>query len=38
MLTRRPPAEGYAWLKYGDDGKEFEASLADVRLVAVLEG
>nr|WP_229507512.1 transcriptional repressor KorB C-terminal beta-barrel domain-containing protein [Massilia psychrophila] len=25
-------------MKYGDDGKEFEASLADVRLVAVLEG
>jgi len=38
MLTKRPPAEGYAWLKYEDDGREFEASLADVRLVALLEG
>lgn len=38
MLTKRPPAEGYAWLKYEDDGHEVEASLADVKLVAVLEG
>jgi ParB family chromosome partitioning protein len=38
ILTRRPPAEGYAWMKYEDDGAEFEASLADVKLVALLEG
>jgi ParB family chromosome partitioning protein len=38
MLTKRPPAEGYAWMKYEDDGQEFEASLADVKLLAVLEG
>lgn len=38
MLSKRPPAEGYAWLKYEDDGQEFEASLTDVKLVAVLEG
>lgn len=38
MLTKRPTAQGYAWLKYEDDGLEFEASLADVRLVALLEG
>jgi ParB family chromosome partitioning protein len=38
VLTKRPPAEGYAWLKYEDDGHEVEAALAGVQLVAVLEG
>lgn len=38
ILNRRPPAEGFAWLKYDDDGQEFEADLAQVRLVALLEG
>ncbi len=38
MLDRRPPAEGFAWLKYSDDGAEFEASLKSVTLVALLEG
>jgi ParB family chromosome partitioning protein len=38
ILTRRPPAEGYAWMKYEDDGAEVEASLSDVKLVALLEG
>lgn len=38
ILNRRPPADGFAWIKYEDDGHEFEAQLADVRLVAVLEG
>lgn len=38
ILTRRPPADGYAWMKYDDDGAEFEASLTDVKLVAVIEG
>lgn len=38
ILTRRPPAEGFAWLKYEDDGQEFEANLAKVQLVALLEG
>lgn len=38
ILTRRPSAEGYAWMKYEDDGAEFEASLANVKLVALLEG
>lgn len=38
MLSKRPSAEGYAWIKYEDDGQQFEASLTDVRLVAVLEG
>jgi len=38
ILSRRPPTEGFAWLKYDDDGHEFEANLAQVQLVAVLEG
>jgi len=38
MLDRRPSAEGVAWLKYEDDGDEFEAALGDVQLTAILEG
>jgi ParB family chromosome partitioning protein len=38
ILDRRPPAEGFAWLKYDDDGQEFEANLSTVTLVALLEG
>jgi ParB family chromosome partitioning protein len=38
ILDRRPPAEGFAWLKYDDDGQEFEANLSSVTLVALLEG
>lgn len=38
ILSRRAPTEGFAWLKYDDDGHEFEANLAQVQLVAVLEG
>lgn len=38
LLTRRPPADGFAWLKYDDDGHEFEANLSSVRLVALIEG
>jgi ParB family chromosome partitioning protein len=36
ILTRRPTAEGLAWLKYEDDGDEFEAKLTEVALVALL--
>lgn len=38
ILNRRPPAEGWAWLKYEDDGQEVKASLDAVQLVALLEG
>lgn len=38
MLERRPPAEGVAWLQYIDDGRELQASLQQVTLVALLEG
>lgn len=38
ILNKRPPAEGWAWLKYEDDGHEFEADLSSVQLVALLEG
>lgn len=37
ILNRRPPAEGWAWLKYEDDGQEFEANLSKVQLVALME-
>ena len=38
ILNRRPSAEGWAWLKYDDDGHEFEAKLNDTMLIAILEG
>lgn len=38
MFNRRPQNEGWAWLKYDDDGHEFEADLATVQLVALREG
>ena len=38
ILNKRPPAEGYAWLKYDDDGHEFEANLTEVTLIALMEG
>lgn len=37
LLNRRPSAQGLAWLKYDDDGTEFETTLDRVKLVAVLE-
>lgn len=37
-LSRRPPAEGFAWIKYDDDGQEIEVNLADVQILAVVEG
>ena len=38
ILNRRPPAEGWVWLKYEDDGQELPADLAQVRLVRLTEG
>ena len=38
ILNRRPPAAGWAWLRYEDDGMAFEADLAQVKLVALIEG
>jgi len=38
LVNRRPPTEGFAWLKYDDDGHELEADLTQVLLVAILEG
>jgi ParB family chromosome partitioning protein len=37
MLERRPPASGWAWLKYEQGGEEFEAALSTVRLTEILE-
>lgn len=30
--------EGYVWLKYEDDGQEFEVNFVDVKLVVFIEG
>lgn len=38
MLNRRPTREGLSWMKYDDDGSEFETELKDVRLISVIEG
>lgn len=38
LLNRRPSTEGFAWLKYDDDGHEFETDLGGVRLNAIIEG
>ena len=38
MLNRRPSADGWAWLKYEDDGEEFESDLGEVALMSIMEG
>ncbi len=38
LLDRRPSSHGMAWVKYEDDGDEFECDLSGVSLTAVLEG
>jgi ParB family chromosome partitioning protein len=38
ILNRRPSATGMAWLRYEDDGVEFESQLDQVQLVALVEG
>jgi ParB family chromosome partitioning protein len=35
-LTRRPPGEGIAWVRYDDDGRERKARLSEVQLVALV--
>lgn len=37
-LQRRPLAVGQGWLKYEDDGQEVECKLAELKLVALVEG
>ncbi|KAE9622545.1 ParB/RepB/Spo0J family partition protein [Aeromonas veronii] len=37
ITSRRPSADGWAWIKYDDDGHEFEADLGTVQLMAVME-
>jgi ParB family chromosome partitioning protein len=37
VLTRRPAANGRAWLKFEDDGQECDAALAEVQLLAIVE-
>lgn len=38
MLNRRPSTDGWAWIKYEDDGHEFEADLGTVELMALMAG
>lgn len=38
VLDRRPQTNGWAWLKYEDDGHTFEANLSNVILVELIEG
>lgn len=38
LLDRRPRREGFAWVRYDDDGKEAQAELANIRIVALVEG
>lgn len=38
MLNKRPSSEGVGWIKYEDDGHEFEASLAAIELIALADG
>ncbi len=38
ILTRRPKSKGYIWISYDGDSTEVEASMADIKLVALLEG
>ena len=38
LTTRRPPAEGWAWIKYEDDGNEVESKLGNMKLISLLEG
>jgi ParB family transcriptional regulator, chromosome partitioning protein len=35
ILNRRPRSEGWAWLKYENDGRELEANLSEVRLACL---
>lgn len=37
LVTRRHRSNGRAWLRFEDDGRECEAALADVRLLAIVE-
>ena len=38
MLGKRPSGDGFAWIKYEDDGQEIEAELGEVRLNRLMEG
>jgi ParB family chromosome partitioning protein len=38
ILNRRPPTDGFAWLKDEIDGHEYEADLTKVQLVSIMEG
>jgi ParB family chromosome partitioning protein len=37
LLTKRPLARGRGWLRFEDDGLEYDVPLAEVRLLAIVE-
>lgn len=37
VLTQRPSEDGFAWIKFEDDGHEVEVDLGDVQLMALVE-
>lgn len=38
MLNRRPSTDGWAWIKYEDDGHEVEVELGMVELMSLMDG
>ncbi|EPG9766646.1 ParB/RepB/Spo0J family partition protein [Escherichia coli] len=38
ILNKRPSENGHAWMKYEDDGEEFEAPLCDATMTQIIEG
>jgi ParB family chromosome partitioning protein len=37
LLTRRPAANGRAWLRFVDNGQQCDVALAEVRLLDIVE-
>lgn len=37
ILTQRPSEEGFAWIKFDEDGSEIEVDLGEVQLMALIE-
>jgi ParB family chromosome partitioning protein len=38
ILNKRPSSHGNAWMKYEDEGEEFEGTLEQVKVTAIIEG
>lgn len=37
IMNKRPPAYGFMWIKYDEDGEELEVDVKSLKLVALLE-